>query len=185
MGRHSKATKKKIHKIAHACTYRSTTGAPVWSTGNAGEINEQEEPIPPVVNDGEQELNEAEYSTCEPGDQWGEDTGWDTEEEHDGLVGDEDEELSEPEGEDLCESLRVRVEGEIKALANAEQASQTAYAAIMQELSAKDWRKLEAQRKLDRMEKEREPRESRGRMHERRNKRIKNCKICESCNCRY
>jgi len=44
--------------------------------------------------------------------------------------------------------LRIRVEGEIKELANAEQASQTAYAAIMQELSAKDWRKLEAQRGL-------------------------------------
>jgi hypothetical protein len=40
--------------------------------------------------------------------------------------------------------LKIRVEGEMKELANAEQASQTAYAAIMQELSAKDWRKLEA-----------------------------------------
>jgi len=59
-------------------------------------------------------------------DQWGEDTGWDTEEEYGwacwrrrwGAV-------RALEGEDLCESLRIRVEGEIKELANAEQASQT------------------------------------------------------------
>ena len=65
----------------------------------------------------------------------------------DGL-GDKDEELSELKGEDLCESLRTRVEGEMKELANAEQANQSAYAAIMQELSNKDWKKLEAQRGL-------------------------------------
>jgi hypothetical protein len=147
MGRHSKAAKKKIHGIAHTRTYRFTTGTPAGSTSNAGEVNEQEL-TPPILIDEEQELNEAEYSISEPGDQWGEDTGWDTEEEYDGLVGDEDEELSELEGEDLCESLRIRVEGEMKELANAEQASQTAYAAIMQELSAKDWRKLETQRGL-------------------------------------
>ena len=40
----------------------------------------------------------------------------------DGL-GDKDEELSELKGEDLCESLRTRVEGEMKELANAEPVS--------------------------------------------------------------
>jgi hypothetical protein len=142
MGRHSKAAKKKHHEIAQARTCRSTTRT---LPGSTREVNKQEEPTPPIVSEEEQELNN---SASEPGDQWGEDTGWDTEEEYDGLVGDEDEELSELEGEELCESLKIRVEGEMKELANAEQASQTAYAAIMQELSAKDWRKLEAQRGL-------------------------------------
>ena len=36
----------------------------------------------------------------------------------------------------------------MKELANAEQANQSAYTAIMQELSDKDLRKLEAQREL-------------------------------------
>jgi hypothetical protein len=146
MGRHSKAAKKKIHGIAQARTYRSTSGTPAGPTSNTGEVSGQEEPTPSIVSDREQELGEAEHSA--PGGQWGEDTGWDTEREYDGIVGDEDEELSELEGEDLCESLRIRVEGEMKELANAEQASQAAYAAIMQELSAKDWRKVEAQRGL-------------------------------------
>ena len=65
----------------------------------------------------------------------------------DGL-GDEDEELSELSGGDLCKSLRTRIEGEMKELANTEQANQSAYTAIMQELSDKDLRKLEAQREL-------------------------------------
>jgi hypothetical protein len=148
MGRHSKAAKKKVHGIAQARACRSTTGTPEGPTGNAGEVNGQEGPTPPIVSDREQELNEAEYLTSEPGDQWGEDTGWGAKGEYNGLVGDEDEELSELEGEDLCESLRIRVEGEMKTLADAEQASQAAYAAIMQELSAKDWKKVEAKRGL-------------------------------------
>ena len=70
MGRHSKAAKKKVHGIAQAHTYRSTTGTPAGPTGNAGEVNGQG-PTPPIVSDREQELNEAEYLASEPGDQWG------------------------------------------------------------------------------------------------------------------
>ena len=73
MGRHSKAAKKKVHGIAQACTYRSTTGTPAGPTNlnNAGEVNGQEGPTPPIVSNREQELNEAEYLASEPGDQWG------------------------------------------------------------------------------------------------------------------
>jgi len=78
MGRHSKAAKKKLHEIAQACTYRSTTGT---LPGSTREVNKQE-PTPPIVSEEEQELNVAENSAS-TGDQWGEDTGWDTEEEYD------------------------------------------------------------------------------------------------------
>ena len=146
MGRHSKTTKKNICQIAHACTYKYTTKTLAGPTSNT-KINRQEKAPPPLTSDKEKELNDPEYSASEPGDQWEEDIGWDTEEYSDGL-GDEDEELSELEGKDLWESLRTRVEGKMKELANAEQANQSAYAAIMQELSNKDWKKLEAQRGL-------------------------------------
>ena len=99
----------------------------------------------------------------------------------DGL-GDEDEELSELSGGDLHESLRTRIEGEMKELANTEQANQSAYTAIMQELSDKDLRKLEAQRELGYMERQREPRESTGRVCERKNG-AKSCRIHELLNC--
>ena len=105
---HSKVAKKKIHGIAQAHIHKSTTGTPAGPTSNTWKVNGQEEPTPPIVSDREQELNEAECSASEPGDQWGEDTGWDAEGEYDGLIGDEDEELSELEGEDLCQSC-VRV----------------------------------------------------------------------------
>jgi phage tail tape-measure protein len=136
MGRYSKAAKKKIHEIAHVYTYRSTTGTPVGSTSNAGEVNEQEEPTPSIVSDKEQEsLNEAEYSASENGDQ-GKILGGRPRRSMAGMLKTKMRSCQSWK-EDLCESLRIRV-GEINELANAEQASQTAYAAIMQELSAKD-----------------------------------------------
>ena len=146
MGRHSKAKKKNICWIAHACTYKYTTKTLAGPASNT-KINRQEKASPPITSDEEQELNDLEYSASGPGDWWGEGIGWDTKEYLDGL-GDEDEELSELSGGDLCKSLRTRIEGEMKKLANAEQSNQSAYTAIMQELSDKDLRKLEAQRGL-------------------------------------
>ena len=70
MGRHSKATKKNIHWIAHACTHKYTTKTLAGPTSNT-KIDRQEKAPRPITSDKEQELNDLEYSASEHRDQWG------------------------------------------------------------------------------------------------------------------
>ena len=67
MDRHSKATKKNICWIAHACTYKYTTKTLAGPASNT-KINRQEKASPPITSDEEQELNGLEYSASGPGD---------------------------------------------------------------------------------------------------------------------